>query len=164
MAYTTRAKARPKVQAREAFRTSNGNLYGEWTTPNIYVVYSYSSRWPLFMWDGFKWFENEDRHSRTTSQHRGYAHPHTATQLRSRTWMRQFIAAEETRHRATRQPLWYVRWKDFDRRKRIDLVEPAYSDDAPEGGSGGYMYVRAADEVGAYAAALATTKKRRKAA
>ena len=157
--YTTRRDARAKVQAREAFKTSNGQLYGEWVSPNVYVVYSYGEHWPLFMWDGFKWFENEDKRSVTTSHHRSYTHPHVPTELRSTTWLRQFIAAEIERYRASRLPLWYVRWENYDRRRRIELVEPAYSDDAPEGVSRGYMYVRAADELGAYMAALATTKR-----
>jgi hypothetical protein len=97
--YVTRREARAKVQARHPFRTSNGQLFGRWVSPNVYAVYSYGEHWPLFMWDSFTWFENEDRHSVTTSHHRGYTHPHTATQARSTTWLRQFIAAEETRQR-----------------------------------------------------------------
>lgn len=164
--YVTGREARAKVQAAEAFRTSNGQLYGEWVSPNTYVVYSYGEHWPLFVWDAAttRWLENEDRLSQTTSKHRSQAHPHVPTELHSRDWLRQFIAAEIERHRAARLPLWYVRWEDYDRRKRIDLVEPAYSDDAPEGPGKGYLYIRAADEMGAYTAALATTKKRSKAA
>ncbi len=162
--YVTGREARAKVQAAEAFRTSNGNLYGGWVTPNIYVVYSYGEHWPLFMWDSFKWFENEDRLSPTTSQHRSYTHPYVPTELRSTTWLRQFIAAEIERHRAARLPLWYVRWEDYDRRKRIELVEPAYSDDAVECWERGYAYIRAVDEMGAYTIALAATRKKRKAA
>jgi hypothetical protein len=95
----SRREARAKVQALEAFKTNNGTLFGVWVSPNVYVVYSYGEHWPLFMWDSFTWFENEDRHSATTSHHRGYTHPHTATQARSTTWLRQFIAAEEARQR-----------------------------------------------------------------
>lgn len=155
--------ARVRVQAAEPFKTANGQLYGEWTTPNIYVVYSYGEHWPLFVWDAAasRWMENENRYSVTTSKHRTSTHPHVPTELRSAPWLRDFIAAEIERYRASRLPLWYVRWENYDRRRRIELVEPAYSDDAPEGVSRGYMYVRAADELGAYMAALATTKRKK---
>lgn len=167
--YVTRQQARPYVQKKHPFRTSNGQLYALWPTPNIYVVYSYGEHWPLFVWDAAasRWLENEDRHSSTTTtRHRSYAHPHTATQLRSRVWLRQFIDDEKTRHReqlaATRLPLWYVRWQNFDHRKRINLIEPAYSDDVREGVGVGYAFIRAADEMGAYVAT--TTKQKKKAA
>lgn len=97
--YVTRREARAKVQARHPFRTSNGQLFARWETPSLYVVYSYGDHWPLFLWNGTEWFENEDRRSVTTSHHRGYTHPHTATQARSTTWLRQFITTEEARQR-----------------------------------------------------------------
>ena len=89
--YVTRQQARAKVQAREAFKTSNGHLFGRWETPSLYVVYSYGDHWPLFLWDGTEWFENEDRTSITTTHHRGYTHPHCETAKVSRTWLRTII-------------------------------------------------------------------------
>lgn len=164
MAYTPCQQARAKVQAREVFKTSNGQLFARWETPDLYVVYSYGSHWPLFVWNGSEWFENEDRHSVTTSKHRGYTHPHTATQLRSVTALRKFIVQMVSEHEkhlaATRQPLWYVRWKDYDRRKRIELIEPAYSDHIGECWERGCAYIRAVDEMGAYVAATQRKGKR----
>lgn len=164
MYYTTRQQARAKVQAREPFKTSNRQLFARWVSPNLYVVYSYSTHWPLFMWDGFKWFENEDGFSATTSRHRSYTHPHQPTELRSATWLRDFIAAEEARHFESLPPLWYVRWKDYDRRKSIELVERAYSDLVVECWERGYAYIRAADELGAYAIAMGKRQRKGKAA
>lgn len=83
--------AREYVRARKPFRNSNNQLYSLWETPLLYVVYSYGSHWPLFVWDGFQWYENEERYSRTTTQHRSNAHPHGEVQRRSCAWLKQFI-------------------------------------------------------------------------
>jgi hypothetical protein len=72
---TSGGRARTHVQAKENFKNHNGQLFGRWETPLLYVVYSYGSHWPLFAWDGFEWYENEDRCSMTTSKHRSQTHP-----------------------------------------------------------------------------------------
>ena len=54
-----------------------------------YIVYSYGDHWPLFIHAGDTWFENEDKHSVTTSKHRTQAHPHCPTVLLSTKWMLQ---------------------------------------------------------------------------
>jgi hypothetical protein len=58
---------------------------------NLYVVYSYGTHWPLFIWseDAQAWFENEERHSVTTSKHRSQSHPHRPTILLSLRLMRK---------------------------------------------------------------------------
>ena len=91
--------ARPYVQAKKAFTNSNGQLYATWHTPMLYVVYSYGDHWPLFVWDGFDWYENEDKCSSTTSRHRTYAFPSAPTQLRSCSWLRNFITSHMGYHR-----------------------------------------------------------------
>lgn len=47
-----------------------------------YIVLSYNW-WPLFIYQDCtkKWFENQDRYSKTTSAHRTYSHPNVRTQL-----------------------------------------------------------------------------------
>jgi hypothetical protein len=83
--YVTRQQARAKVQALEAFKTSNGQLFGRWETyhpvgtpsPHRYVVYSYGEHWPLFISCDGVWYGNANKRSPTTSQHHGYTHPHT---------------------------------------------------------------------------------------
>jgi hypothetical protein len=57
----------------------------------IYAVYSYGTHWPLFIWseDAQAWFENEERHSVTTSKHRSQSHPHRPTILLSLRLMRK---------------------------------------------------------------------------
>lgn len=84
--------ARSFVQDRKAFRNSNSQLYAVNHTPLLYAVYSYGDHWPLFVHDGFDWYENEDKYSRTTTRHRSNTHPRTSTQPRSCTWLRNFIA------------------------------------------------------------------------
>ena len=104
MTKTTRIngrKCRPYVQERKPFQNSNGQLYGKWETPDLYVVYSYGEHWPLFMWAGRTetWYQNEDKFSPTTSHHRTYAHPHEETELASCYNMKQIINAYRSAHR-----------------------------------------------------------------
>ena len=44
-----------------------------------YTVYSYGHHFPLFIYAGGKWFENEDGNSVSTAKHRSLAHPRTET-------------------------------------------------------------------------------------
>jgi hypothetical protein len=161
----SRRDARAKVQALEAFQTNNGNLFARWETPDTYVVYSYGQHWPLFIWDKKLnlWVENGDKRSPTTSQHRGYTHPHAPTQKHPVVALITFInhrVGDHIKHlEATQLPLWYVRWTDYNCRKPIDLIQLAF-DDHPEQWGRGYAYVRAVDEMGAYAAAVARKRKK----
>jgi hypothetical protein len=84
-------KSIPKVangKCREYVRNmkefTGNNLFARYTcaTPGttseiFYVVYSYGSHYPLFIYhcSTKTWFENEDRYSVTTSKHRSQAHP-----------------------------------------------------------------------------------------
>lgn len=88
-------KARPMVQAKEAFTNHNGQLFGRWETPTLYVVYSYGEHWPLFIWSERTeiWYENEDKYGPTTSKHRTQTHPHQPTDHLSRYKMQAIIAA-----------------------------------------------------------------------
>jgi len=98
---TTNGKCRTLVQERKPFKNSNGQLYGKWETPSLYVVYSYGEHWPLFLWTGRTdtWYQNEDKFSPTTSHHRTYAHPHEETELASCYRMKQIIEAHRSAHR-----------------------------------------------------------------
>ena len=90
---TTGQKCRPYVEARRAFRNSNGQLFGRHER-GLYVVYSYGEHWPLYIYDGAQWLENSDRTSVTTSKHRSQARPlGTATTLASCRDMRAIIDA-----------------------------------------------------------------------
>jgi hypothetical protein len=80
------------------FVTHNNTLFGEWVTPWLYVVFSYGQHWPLFVFEkiGGTWMVNEDKFSRTTSKHRGQAHPREGThwveaQPRSCSWLKELI-------------------------------------------------------------------------
>lgn len=77
-------KARPYVQQLKLFRNNsktgqgpkNSTLWSEWLN-DIYVVYSYNRKWPIYAnWKGI-WFRNEDKYSPTTSKHQSQTHPLT---------------------------------------------------------------------------------------
>lgn len=69
--------ARKSVQIRTEFK--GNNTYGMWHSDNKYVVYSYGSHFPLFVWYHGVWYENSDKYSTTTSKHRTQLHPLTDT-------------------------------------------------------------------------------------
>lgn len=85
---------RAKVQARQPFRNSNGQLYAQLEANGIYAVYSYGAHWPLFAYNAQtdQWFENVDRCSVTTSKHRSFAHPQTCTIKVSKDELREIVA------------------------------------------------------------------------
>lgn len=78
---------RQYVQNARVFK--GNNLWGEWYETGFinpdgstgihrrYVVYSYRYTWPLFVYDPMvdQWYENRDKVSKTTSKHKGQAHP-----------------------------------------------------------------------------------------
>lgn len=90
MKRVSNSSCRPFVQQRTPFQGSN--LYainlGQGTDDFRYVVYSYGIHWPLFVYTNGCWFENEQKHSVSTSKHRSQSHPHHPTILLSTHWMR----------------------------------------------------------------------------
>ena len=92
-------EARPYVQARTPFTNHNKQLFGRYETPLLYVVYSYGEHWPLFAWDGFDWYENEEKYSLTTSKHRSQTHPLTPTIKLSRARILDLIQLRRGMHR-----------------------------------------------------------------
>ena len=52
------------------------NLFAEFRTDR-YVVYSYGSHFPLFIYSRLtnRWYANSDRYSQTTSKHRSQCYP-----------------------------------------------------------------------------------------
>lgn len=80
--------AREYVQSFKPFKASNmfaewvvspymDPVDGKWNKRRIYVVYSYTKYWPLFVYDSAAeiWFENIEKFSVSTSKHRSQAHP-----------------------------------------------------------------------------------------
>lgn len=88
---TANRNARDYVRNGVPFTNHNGQLFGRWETPTLYVVFSYGEHWPLFAWDNGDWYENEDKYSVTTSKHRTQAHPHCDTIPASRTYLKTII-------------------------------------------------------------------------
>ena len=74
--------AREYVQRNEPFQGSN--MFGGFddddqgsNTP--YVVYSYGTHFPMFIYLGNTWYENSDKYSVTTSKQQTQAHPQMDT-------------------------------------------------------------------------------------
>jgi hypothetical protein len=81
---TSNTKCRTHVQQRTPFVANNLFATALPANPNLnlperYVVYSYGTHFPLFVWQGGVWYENQDRYSVSTSKHRSQAHPHFPT-------------------------------------------------------------------------------------
>ena len=64
------------VRRRQEFKGSN--LFSR-QLDERYVVYSYGSHWPMFIYADGIWYENQDKYSRTTSMQKSQAHPCTDT-------------------------------------------------------------------------------------
>ena len=95
MAITNR-QSRQCVERLEPFKTGNQTLYAVWKD-RLYVVFSYGSHWPLFIYDSetSTWFENSSRHSVTTSKHRSQARPFNTELLdRDVDWMRKCVESK----------------------------------------------------------------------
>lgn len=86
-------KVREMVQSKRVFE--GNSVYGDWAAEKgaLYVVYSYGTHWPLFIWSPLeqRWFENSSRYSTTTSRHRSACHPHCDTIQRPLQWMKDLI-------------------------------------------------------------------------
>lgn len=65
--------AREYVKNRKPFKGSN--CWGEKAGPDRYVVYSYGTHFPMFVYDSGKWYGNKDRYSRSTNRRYSQLHP-----------------------------------------------------------------------------------------
>jgi len=77
-------KARAYVEKLEEFQGSN--MFGKWTinlgngrteSDKVYVVYSYGSHFPMYVYDAKeqKWLGNSDKYSRSTTRQQSQARP-----------------------------------------------------------------------------------------
>jgi hypothetical protein len=69
-------KARDYVEKLEEFDGSNTT--GRWVgDENLYVVYSYGSHFPMYVYDKeqSKWIGNKDKYSRSTTRHQSQLRP-----------------------------------------------------------------------------------------
>jgi hypothetical protein len=77
------SKARQYVEKLEEFQGSN--TFGKWLdvgngrteTNLLYVVYSYGSHFPMYVWDSTekKWLGNKDKYSQSTTRHQSLLRP-----------------------------------------------------------------------------------------
>ena len=54
---------------------TENNLFGEFHSNKIYVVYSYGYHFPIYANINGKWWGNKDKRSVTTSKHQTQSHP-----------------------------------------------------------------------------------------
>ena len=80
--------ARCQVQSLREFKANN--IWSEWvddtntgTADARYVVYSYNTHWPLFIFDvrTDAWFENISKYGVTTSKHKTQCYPFNASAM-----------------------------------------------------------------------------------
>ena len=67
-------QVRAFVQTQKEFKTNNQTMFGE-TVNGKYVVYSYGTHFPMYVYANGQWFGNSDKYSRTTSAHQSKSHP-----------------------------------------------------------------------------------------
>ena len=87
-------KLRDYVKGRTVF--TGNSVYGDWTN-GLYVVYSYGTHHPLFIYspEEQQWFENSTRYSNTTSRHLSACHPHCDTIQKPSQWMKDLIEVRD---------------------------------------------------------------------
>ena len=89
------SNARSAVQNLKEFQGSNTE--GVWHSPLThddtmqYIVYSYGTHWPMFIYENGRWYENGGKVSKTTSRHHNQLHPRTETEIRSLEDMRYIV-------------------------------------------------------------------------
>jgi len=71
------SNCRGYVQQCKPFQGSN--LFANWIRSSKggdrYVVYSFGTHFPMFIYTSGQWYENTDKYSRTTSKHQSQARP-----------------------------------------------------------------------------------------
>lgn len=81
MASLTNRQCAAYAQALKPFKNGNKTLYGDWADANTYVIYSYGSHFPIYAWvrQTNRWYANEDKFSRTTTNHQRITCPSQTT-------------------------------------------------------------------------------------
>lgn len=85
------SSARGFVQRREEFNGSS--LFARWNEElGQYIVYSYGSHWPMFVWEDGAWYETSGKYSQTTTRHHSHCHPRCDTTLLTPLEMSRIVA------------------------------------------------------------------------
>lgn len=72
----TNKTARLKIEKLQDFKASNLFSYTlKKPTNSIYIVYSYGTHFPMFIFKKGEWYENSDKYSRTTSKQQNQCRP-----------------------------------------------------------------------------------------
>jgi len=92
------AKVRSAVEGRLTFCNANATLYGKWFDDGqTYVVFSYGSHWPLFLYRAGLWYENKQRASTTTTRHATVARPRSCLPILDATTESLFVLIASAR-------------------------------------------------------------------
>lgn len=74
------------VNRREEFVNNNRSVFAQWLDePVRYVVYSYGTHFPMYVWENGVWYGNGDKYSVTTSRHQSQCRPVSS----NITWLEQ---------------------------------------------------------------------------
>ncbi len=84
---------RGPISRREMFKTNSGSVFPR-REGNLYVVYSYDTHFPMWVYDGHinQWFGNEDRWSRTTSKQQSQTRPDVEMTMWSTDTLRRIVS------------------------------------------------------------------------
>tara|TARA_R100001460_G_scaffold15561_1_gene34250 strand:+ start:230 stop:574 length:345 start_codon:yes stop_codon:yes gene_type:complete len=63
----------------------------EWKQGRPYVVYSYGTHFPMFIYLGNSWYENSDKYSTSTSRQQSQAHPNEDTIKKTTKEMKELL-------------------------------------------------------------------------
>ena len=88
-------QVRDAVNKRQLFKNNNDTLYSDSTSHELYVVYSYGTHYPMYVYDNIarQWFGNETRSSSTTERHKTHARPDGDIRWASTDYLRAMILA-----------------------------------------------------------------------
>ena len=88
-------QVRDAVDKRQLFTNTNDTVHSDFTSPELYVVYSYGSHYPMYVYDNIarQWFGNETRSTPTTERHKTQARPDGDIRWVSTDYLRAMILA-----------------------------------------------------------------------
>ena len=87
------AETREPIERREIFTTNAATIFPR-KTSNLYIVYSWGTHFPMWVYDGDlnQWFGNSDRYSRSTSKHQSLSRPNAQIDMCDTATLQQIIA------------------------------------------------------------------------
>ena len=96
------------VRARRGFTASKNRMFGR-QLPGLYIVYSWGTHWPLYIYDDSvdQWYGCNEKHARSTSRHANVCQPVPCEEIEwcnNSAMIRKALAGSEL-HRVTKKVL-----------------------------------------------------------